>query len=246
MLLPILQITTPTGSVVSADSLQNTAAAVNNVIAQTKPDNFDFSVWSMIQNGGMIMIPIGVLFVLTLFVLIERLLVVNKAMAQNKNLLVSVRELIHKGNIDSAKALCKTSPTPENVMIEKGLSRIGLPVSEIREAMNDTAKVEIGRLERRLSLLSVCGKIAPLLGFIGTIIGVIKIFYDINHAGKVDIENVSGGLYVKMVSSAGGLVVGVIAFIAYHWVNSMIDRVALRLEESMVKFIDILQEPQNS
>ena len=243
MFLPFLQIVAPTTQSVSGDTLKNLS---NTVFEQNKPENFDFSVWSMILNGGVIMIPIGILFLLTLFVLIERIFVVNKALNRNKNLLTGVKELIQKGNIDSAKAMCKTSSNPENIMIEKGISRIGLPVSEIREAMNDTAKVEIGRLEKRLSLLSVCGKIAPLLGFIGTIIGVIKIFYDINHAGKVDIEHVSGGLYVKMVSSAGGLVVGVIAFIAYHWVNSMIDRVALRLEESMVKFIDIIQEPNNS
>ncbi|MFN5182352.1 MAG: MotA/TolQ/ExbB proton channel family protein [Bacteroidota bacterium] len=245
MLLHLLQIVSPTTSVTAGDTLQNVANATNN-LSSSKPENFDFSVWSMIMNGGVIMIPIGILFVLTLFVWIERLLVVSKAMPKNKNLLPGVRELILKGNIDSAKAMCKTNNNPENIMIEKGISRIGLPVSEIREAMNDTAKVEVGRLEKRLGLLSVCGKIAPLMGFIGTIIGVIKIFYDINHAGKVDIENVSGGLYVKMVSSAGGLVVGVIAFIAYHWVNSMIDRLALRLEESMVQFIDIIHEPHNS
>ena len=110
--------------------------------------------------------------------------------------------------------------------------------------MTEAAKVEVGKMEKRLGLLSVCGKIAPLLGFIGTIIGVIKIFYDINHAGKVDIEHVSGGLYVKMVSSAGGLVVGVLAFIAYHWVNTLIDKAALRLEETQMKFMDVLNEPQ--
>ena len=244
MFLPLLQTVIPTSSA-GSDSLKNAAATVLNN-TNVKAENFDFSVWSMIMNGGVIMIPIGILFVLTLFVWIERLWIISKAMPKNKNLLSSVKELVLKGNIDSAKAMCRTNTTPETIMIEKGLSRIGLPVSEIRESMNDTAKVEIGKLEKRLSLLSVCGKIAPLLGFIGTIIGVIKIFYDINHAGKVDIENVSGGLYVKMVSSAGGLVVGVLAFIAYHWVNSMLDRLALRLEESMVKFIDILQEPQNS
>jgi biopolymer transport protein ExbB len=244
MFLYFLQV--PTGTDTNkaiVDTAQNIATGITNAAAD-KPDNFDFSVWSMIQNGGPIMIPIGLLFVLTIFVLIERLIIVSKALKRTPNLLVSVKELVDKGNIDSARAMCKTSSSPENVMIEKGLSRIGNPVSEIRETMNDTAKVEVGKLERRLSMLSVCGRIAPLLGFIGTILGVIKIFYDINHAGKVDIENVSGGLYVKMVSSAGGLVVGVLAFIAFNWVNSMIDRVALRLEESQVKFLDILQEPQ--
>jgi biopolymer transport protein ExbB len=248
MLFTLLQITPTTGSSVAAvspvaDTTRQVAAAANTIVAD-KPDNFDFSVWSMIQNGGPIMIPIGILFVLTLYVLIERLLVLNKLMPKHQQLLPAITPLVQQGNIDSARAMCKAGMTPEHVIIDKGLSRIGQPPAEIREAMTEAAKVEVGKLEKRLGLLSVCGKIAPLLGFIGTIIGVIKIFYDINHAGKVDIEHVSGGLYVKMVSSAGGLVVGVIAFIAYHWVNTMIDKAALRLEETQMKFMDMLQEPQ--
>lgn len=225
-----------------ADTAQKVGITTANAAAQ--PENFDFSVWSMIEKGGLIMIPIGILLALTIFVLIERLIIVNKALAKNTNLLSGIRELINKGNIESARAMCRTNAAPESVMLEKGISRIGQPMSEIRETMSDVAQVEIAKLEKRMNILNLCGRIAPLLGFIGTIIGVIQIFYDINHAGTVDIEHVSGGLYVKMVSSAGGLVVGVIAFICYHWINSMIDRVALRLEESQVKFLDILQEPQ--
>ncbi len=228
-----------------AQAITDTAQKVGiTTAAATQPGNFDFSVWSMIEKGGVIMIPIGILLVLTIFVLIERLIIVNKALHKNPNLLSGIRELVNKGNLDSAMAMCRTNPAPENVMLEKGISRIGQPVTEIRESMNDVAKVELGKLEKRLNILNLCGRIAPLFGFIGTIFGVIKIFYDINHARTVDIENVSGGLYVKMVSSAAGLVVGVFAFIAYHWVNSMIDKVALRMEESQVKFLDILQEPQ--
>ncbi len=249
MSFTLLQITSPTGSTsTTLTAVADTSREVANAIATTsvveKPENFDFSVWSMVQNGGPIMIPIGILFVLTLYVLIERLLVLNKMMPKHQQLLPAITPLVQQGNIDSARAMCKAGVTPEHIIIDKGLSRIGQPPSEIREAMTEAAKLEVGKMERRLGLLSVCGKIAPLLGFIGTIIGVIKIFYDINHAGKVDIEHVSGGLYVKMVSSAGGLVVGVIAFIAYHWVNTSIDKAAMRLEETQMKFLDMLQEPQ--
>ena len=247
MLHHLLQIvTTPVSTVASAPSSDTTqqVAAAATTLATEKPENFDFSVWSMVQNGGPIMIPIGILFVLTVYVLIERLLVLNKAMPKSQQLLAGIAPLVQQGNIDAARAMCKAGTTPEHIMLDKGLSRIGQHPSEIRESMTEAAKVEVGKMEKRLGLLSVCGKIAPLLGFIGTIIGVIKIFYDINHAGKVDIEHVSGGLYVKMVSSAGGLVVGVLAFIAYHWVNAIIDKAALRLEETQMKFMDVLNEPQ--
>jgi biopolymer transport protein ExbB len=223
-----------------ADTL-NTAANGITTAADNKP--FSFSVFSMIVKGGYIMIPIGILLVLAIYVLFDRLMIIGKASKRNPNLLASVKELVNKGNIDSARALCSSLNTPENVMIEKGLSRIGNPAPEIKAAMDDTGKVELGRLEKNLSVLNIIGRIAPMFGFIGTIIGVIKIFFDISVAKKVDIETISGGLYTKMVASAAGLVVGVAAFVAYHWLNAKIDKLALRMEESQLKFMDILQEP---
>jgi biopolymer transport protein ExbB len=225
--------------------VDNLSQASNGISApvSNEPTEFTFSVFSMIQKGGPMMIPIGFLFVLALFVLIERLIVISKASKKNEKLLATVEKFVSSGDIDSARAICNTVATPENVMIEKGLARIGNPAPEIQSAMNDIGKVELGKLERHLGILNIIGRIAPMFGFIGTIIGVIKIFFDISKAKTVDIETISTGLYEKMVCSASGLVIGVLAFVAYHWLTAIIDKIALRLEESQIKFMDILQKP---
>jgi biopolymer transport protein ExbB len=178
-------------------------------------------------------------------VLVERLIVLSKAGKKSPQFLAGIKDLIVKGNLDSARAMCKTINTPEAAMIEKGISRIGQPTQEIRETMTEAAGVELARLEKNLSILNITGRIAPMFGFVGTIIGVIKIFYDISIAKTVEIEVISSGLYQKMITSAGGLVVGVLAFIAYHWMNTRIDKIANRMEESKMVFLDILNEPGN-
>jgi biopolymer transport protein ExbB len=199
----------------------------------------------MIVKGGVMMIPLALMLVLAIYVLIERLIVLGRASKKNDALMSSLKDLIHKGNIDSAKAMCTALNTPEAAMIEKGLNRIGQPIQDIREAMNETAEVEIGKLEKNMGILNITGRIAPMFGFIGTIIGVIKIFYDIALAKTVEIEVISTGLYQKMITSCSGLVVGVLAFVAYHWLNTKIDKLAHRMEESRMKFLDILNEPTN-
>ena len=128
-------------------------------------------------------------------------------------------------------------------MIEQGVSRIGQPVREIRDAMDKSGSLEIAILEKNLNVLNIIGRIAPMFGFIGTILGVITIFYDISLAKTVEIEIISKGLYQKMITSASGLVVGVLAFICYHWLNARIDKIAHRMEDAQQKFLDMLNEP---
>ena len=151
--------------------------------------------------------------------------------------------MIHQGNLANAITMCKNMNTPESAMIEQGVSRIGQPVAEIRAAMDKSGANEIAKLEKNLNVLNIIGRIAPMFGFIGTIIGVITIFYDISLAKTVEIEVISKGLYQKMVTSAGGLVVGVLAFVCYHWLNARLDKLAHRLEDTQIKFLDILNEP---
>jgi biopolymer transport protein ExbB len=151
--------------------------------------------------------------------------------------------MIHKGEISNARAFCKNLNTPESLMIEQGVSRIGQSVQEIREAMNKSGANEIAKLEKNLNVLNIIGRIAPMFGFVGTIVGVIKIFYDISLAKTVEIEVISTGLYQKMVTSASGLVIGLIAFVAYHWINSRLDKLAHRLEDTQIQFLDMLNEP---
>jgi len=199
----------------------------------------------MIVKGGVMMIPLAIMLLIAIYVWVERLLVISRASKRNAALVDTIKELIRKGNIDSAKAMCASSNEPEAIMLMKGLSRIGQPVNDIREAMNEAAEVEIGRLEKNMGVLNITGRIAPMFGFIGTIIGVIKIFYDIALAKTVEIEVISTGLYQKMITSCSGLVVGVLAFVAYHWMNAKIDKLAHRMEETRMKFLDMLNEPTN-
>lgn len=224
----------------AADSLAVTGiqTAATPEITETK-----ISLMEMIQKGGPIMIPLAILLIVTIYILVERLLVISKASKRNENLVQSLKEMIHSGNIANARSMCKNMNTPESTMIEQGVSRIGQPVEEIREAMDKSGSNEIGKLERNLNVLNIVGRIAPMFGFIGTILGVITIFYKINQSKTVEIASISEGLYQKMISSAGGLVVGVLAFICYHWLNARIDKIAHRMEDTQIKFLDMLNEP---
>lgn len=224
----------------ASDSLAVTGiqTAAGPEITETK-----ISLMEMIYKGGPIMIPLALLLFIAIYVLIERLLVINKASKRNVNLVSSLKEMIHSGNISNAVAMCKNLNTPESTMIEQGVKRIGQPVTEIRTAMDKSGSNEINKLEKNLNVLNIIGRIAPMFGFVGTIIGVITIFYDISLAKTVEIEIISKGLYQKMVTSAGGLVVGVLAFICYHWLNSRIDKIAHRMEETQIDFLDMLNEP---
>jgi len=201
------------------------------------------SLITMIAKGGPIMYPLALLLLISIYILVERLLVIGKANKTNKDLLQSIKEMINTGNLSNAISMCKNINTPESTMLEQGISRIGQPITEIRTAMDKSGANEICKLEKNLNVLNIIGRIAPMFGFIGTIIGVITIFYDISLAKTVEIEVISKGLYQKMVTSAGGLVVGVIAFVCYHWLNSRIDKLANRMEDTQIKFLDILNEP---
>lgn len=242
MLGILLQINTATVATVT-DTLQNAAASAIPAATQQPVTEDSFNLLSMIAKGGVIIYPLALMLLLAIYVLIERILVINRATKKTPQLMTGLKEAVHKGNLDSARSMCMSINTPEAIMLEKGLSRVGQPVADIREAMNDAATVEIGRLEKNMGILNITGRIAPMFGFIGTIIGVIKIFYDIALQGTVEISVISTGLYEKMVSSCSGLVVGVFAFIAYHWMNTRIDKFAHRLEETRMGFFDMLNEP---
>ncbi len=241
MLNFILQAGANLATTAAGDSV-NTVTGIQTTatpeITETK-----ISLMEMIMKGGPIMIPLAILLVIAIYIFIERLLVINKAFKRNDNLILSLKEMIHSGNIANAVAMCKNLNTPESSMIEQGVKRIGQPLEEIRSAMDKSGSNEIGKLERNMNVLNIIGRIAPMFGFIGTIIGVITIFYDISLAKTVEIEIISKGLYQKMITSAGGLVVGVLAFVCYHWLNARIDRLAHRLEDSQIKFLDMLNEP---
>lgn len=221
-----------------ADSLNVAGMDAAAEITETK-----ISLISMVMKGGPVMIIMALLLIVSVYILIERLLLISKAGKKNPNLMLSLKETIQSGNISNALALCKNINTPEATMLAQGVSRIGQSTQEIRTAMDMAGSNEISKLEKNLNVLNIIGRIAPMFGFIGTIFGVITIFYDISLAKTVEIEVISKGLYQKMITSASGLVVGVLAFVCYHWLNARIDKIAHRMEEAQISFLDMLNEP---
>jgi len=226
----------------AADSL-TTPVATGIQTAGPEITETKIQVISLIMKAWPIMLPLALLLIISIYILIERLLVIGKAARKNANLIPGLKETIHSGNISNAIMMCKNINTPESTMVEQGVSRIGQPVLEIRTAMDKSGANEIAKLENGLNVLNIIGRIAPMIGFIGTIIGVITIFYDISLAKTVEIEVISKGLYQKMISSTGGLIVGVFAFVCYHWLNARIDKIAHRMEETQIRFLDMLNEP---
>ena len=227
----------------------DTAAALDTMMTATEeiavqqPEALSFM--DLLLKGGWIMLPLGLLALIGLVIFFERYLTIRKATQHEKDLMPQVKKSILSGKLESAIAICRNSNTPLGRMLQKGLLRIGRPIKDIEGAIENVGKLEVSRLEKNINILGIIAGIAPMLGFVGTIIGVIAIFHEVELEGVINIGTVSGGLYVKMVSSATGLVIGIIAYIGYHILNMMVDRIILRMENDAVEFIDLLEEPIN-
>ncbi|MGI4822544.1 MAG: MotA/TolQ/ExbB proton channel family protein [Janthinobacterium lividum] len=217
----------------------DTAAAHANAIANAAPG---LSLVDLILKGGWIMLPIFLLLVVSLYIIVERYLTIRSAGGDPESFMAGIRSLMVKGDLPGAKLFCAQNPSPLARMVEKGLRRIGLPITEIEASVENVGKIEIARLEKNISILGIIAGIAPMLGFVGTIIGVIKIFYAISSSGEFGITQIAGGLYTKMVTSAAGLIVGIIAHIGYHWLSILVERMVFRMENSAIEFMDILQD----
>ena len=240
----ILQIT-QTGSAAhdTMKAVADTTAKVVQSLPAATPKVDTISLLDLIMKGGWVMIPIGILSVIAIYVLIERYISIKRSSKVDNNFMNNIKDFINNKNFDAAKSLCKNSSSPQARMIEKGLSRIGKPIKEIEESIENVGKLEVYKLEKNLSILGIVAGIAPMFGFVGTISGVIKIFYNISLADNISIGLIAGGLYEKMVTSAAGLIVGIFAFVGYHWLNIMVDKVIHRMESNSLEFIDLLQEP---
>ncbi|MCZ2224147.1 MAG: MotA/TolQ/ExbB proton channel family protein [Chitinophagales bacterium] len=200
------------------------------------------SMIDLLNKGGWIMYPLYVLFVVTIFVFTERFLAIKKAGKIEDNFMSIIRDNIVTGNISAARSLAKNTPNPAAKMIDKGLQRIGKPIDAIEKSMENVGKLEIYKMERNISILSLIAGIAPMFGFLGTIVGMIQLFYNINNSG-FELNTIAGGIYVKMVTSAAGLIIGLIAYLAYSFLSTQIDKTVYKMEAASSEFIDVLQEP---
>lgn len=205
------------------------------------------SMFDVIASGGFVSIFIMSCLVLlsiyAIYIFIERYLTISKIAEVDQSFMNSVKANIKSGNIAAARAMCESTNSPIAKMIAKGIRRIGKPSEEIERAMEAVGRIEIFNMEKGVHTLSLISKLAPMFGFVGTIMGVIKIFYDISVTNDLSISVISGGLYTKMVTSAAGLIVGIIAFAGYFILTMMIDKVVVNLEKIAIDFMDLLHEP---
>ncbi|PST81708.1 biopolymer transporter ExbB [Pedobacter yulinensis] len=220
--------------------IDSAQSAAPNVLS-APPEELRFI--DLIIKGGWVMIPIGILAFLGLVIFIERYLTIRKASRNETNLMVQVKQSILSGRLDGAIALCKNSNTPLGRMLQKGLLRVGRPIKDIEGAIENVGKLEVSKLEKNVGILGIIAGIAPMLGFVGTIIGVISIFHQVSIKGVIEIGTISGGLYTKMITSASGLIIGIVAYVGYHVLNMMIEKIILKMETDAIEFIDLLEEP---
>lgn len=198
---------------------------------------------SLLLKGGLVIYPILFLLFVTIFFMIERYLFIRNASNIDFGFFRSLKDNILRGDLRTAATLCKSTNLPIARILEKGITRIGRPVKDIESAMEIQSNLEISKMEKNMGYLGLIAGVAPILGFIGTISGIIRIFYDISVTGNFTIEIIANGLYEKMISSFTGLIVGVIAYAAYHGLNMMIDKFGINLQATVMDFLDTLNEP---
>ena len=198
----------------------------------------------LVIKGGWIMALLGILLFIAVYIFIERYLVISRAAREDKNFMNNIRAFILDGKLDSAKALCQTNTSPIGRMIEKGLLRLGKPLNDINAAIENVGKLEIAKLEKNVAGLATIAGAAPMLGFLGTVIGMIRAFYDMSMAGNnINIELLSRGIYQAMITTVGGLIVGIMAYIFYNLLVARIQKVVNILEIRTSEFMDLLHEP---
>lgn len=223
--------------------LQATTTSVADPLTQP-PVEESLSLLDLLMKGGFFMIPLILLSIIAVYLFVERYIVIRKASKVDERFLNNVRDYMVAGNISAAAAACKTEDTPVARMIEKGLRRIGKPIDTIKAAIENVGQLELQKLETRLAAIATISGVAPMVGFLGTVTGMIRAFFNISKAGaQVDPGMLAGGIYEAMLTTAAGLIVGIMAYIFYNILVSMLDKVIYKMEASTVEFVDLLQDP---
>ncbi|MCM1320215.1 MAG: MotA/TolQ/ExbB proton channel family protein [Muribaculaceae bacterium] len=202
------------------------------------------TLWDLMLDGGLIMIPLALLLLLCIYIFVERCWTINHAMRQDKTFMKRIRDCIMEGDMDNAIRLCKKNETPTARLVLKGITRIGRPTQEVMAAIENTAEIEVSNLGKGLTWLSTTAAGAPMLGFLGTVVGMMEAFMDMSAAGTAtDINTLSNGISLALVTTVAGLIVGVIALFAYNYLVARLGNVATSLETKTMEFMDMLNEP---
>ncbi len=220
------------------------AQIVTGAVETTQPDQA-ISFWNLVMAGGPLMIPLVICSIIAIYIFVERLLTVNRANVSSDSFMGKIKELVVRGDINGAKILCAQYDTPVARMIEKGVSRIGSPLKNIEASIENVGKIEVFRLEKNLSVLATIAGAAPMIGFLGTVIGMVSAFIAIaQEEGSVSPKLLADGIYTAMVTTVAGLIVGIIAYLGYNFLVTRVSKVIHRMEYSSIEFIDLLQEPR--
>ena len=229
---------------VMAETMTNAAAA-----AQAAPQQVEqtYSLIQMASKGGFLMIVLAILSVIAIYIFGKKWWMISKAQKVDKNFMRDIRDYIHEGKIKSAIALCEKYDSPVARLVEKGIERIGRPLSDIQAAVENMGNVEIARLEKSLTTLATISGGAPMIGFLGTVLGMVQAFFNMANAGNnIDITLLSSGIYTAMITTIGGLTVGIIAYFGYNYLTSQISNLVFKMENATIDFMDLLHEPADN
>lgn len=224
--------------------VDSTTTITNAPVAEAPKE---MNLWTMAVYGGPIMIVLALMFAFAIYFFIERLMTINKASKEDKTFMNRVKDYIHDGKIESALKLCRDVDSPASRMVEKGITRLGRPLSDVLVAVENVGNLEIAKLEKGLVIMATIAGGAPMLGFLGTVTGMVMTFYTMtqNPTGVVQLKDLSEGMYQAMITTVGGLIVGILAYFAYNYLISRIDSVVRTLETRTLEFMDFLNEPSN-
>jgi len=209
-----------------------------------KTGEVSLNFFSLAVKGGWLMIPLFLLSIIAVYIFTERYLAIRKASEQDINFMNRIKDYIHEDKIESALTLCQSKNTPIARMVEKGIQRIGRPLPDVNAAIENVGNLEISKLEKGIPYLATIAGGAPMIGFLGTVMGMVQAFYDMSMAGNnIDVSLLSGGIYVAMVTTVGGLIVGIPAYFGYNYLVARIERFIFELEAKTSEFMDLLNEP---
>jgi biopolymer transport protein ExbB len=219
----------------AVDTLQQTVA---QGVAPKEMHLFD-----LLMKAGWIMVPLLILSVATVYVFAERWMAIKKAAALDEKFMNIIRDNIVSGNVTAARNFARNTNNPVGRMIDKGIQRIGKPIDAISASMENIAQLELYKLEKNINILSVISKVAPIFGFIGTLVGLMQLFYNINATGEYELSTIAGGIYTKLISSISGLLIGMIAYLLHNILQTQVDKTSNQIEAAAADFLDVLQEP---
>mgnify|MGYP005937919731 FL=1 len=221
-----------------------TAEQMPDLTAVTAPTEAEINVIDLAFKGGWIMVVLLLLSLMACYIFIQRLMVIRRAGKEDETFMNRIKDYIHEGKVDSALNLCRSTNTPSARMIEKGITRLGRPMNDVLVAIENVGNLEIAKLEKGFPLIATTAAGAPMLGFLGTVTGMVRAFFDMANAGtNVDVTLLSGGIYEALVTTVGGLVVGIITLFAYNYLVMLVDRVVNKMESRTMEFMDLLNEP---